>query len=210
MGITPRCDVNARGWLAILNLCLREQPAAAEAAVAVMRKMAGSSRGNELWRQRGGRASSKKRKLPPPPRDRRNSSRGPGPGPDTGTQGLHKMRIKGEGGISHVFVCTGTRKPPLKWGNTTHVRRKDKKSFGDQGILSFEQTIKRDDRTETKRDNRLVPRSYKSALSDTFEGICRKFRKSPRLAYILRWSVPHAKLRLANHHRESCDTQAKK
>jgi hypothetical protein len=32
--------------------------------------------------------------------------------------------------------------PPSKWGNTTHVRVRgqDKKSFGDQGIFSFEQT----------------------------------------------------------------------
>lgn len=63
---------------------------------------------------------------------------------------------KREGGISHVYerLCTGTRKPPpLKWGNTTHVhvRGQDKKSFGDQGILSFEQTIKRDDRTGPRR-----------------------------------------------------------
>lgn len=56
----------------------------------------------------------------------------------------------------------------------------------------------RDERSD--RNNRLVPRSYKSRYD---EGFRREFRKLPRLSRILRWSAPHAKLGLANHHRES-------
>jgi len=55
---------------------------------------------------------------------------------------------KGELVTSSWCIAARASPPLLKWGNIIHVcvRGQDKKSFGDQGIFSFEQTIKRDDR----------------------------------------------------------------
>lgn len=85
-------------------------------------------------------------------REQRNSPVG-APAP---TEGLHEKR----GGLVTSQYHIGTRKPPLKWGNNTNARfhGQDKKSFGDQGILSFEQAIKRVDRTTKEKEKTLLSR----------------------------------------------------
>lgn len=73
----------------------------------------------------------------------------------------HKTcRRAGEGGISHMFILYISTSEPLLSGATppTCTFGQDKKSFGDQGIFSFEQTIKRDDRRRLTT-RLLIPRS---------------------------------------------------
>lgn len=85
------------------------------------------------------------------------------------------------------------------------VRGQDKKSFGDQGILSFEQTIKRDEAEDERETEDGVPRlasPNNPIVSSDLAKSAGKIQKTVR-GYLVLVSVALAELRLANQYRQT-------